>query len=125
MPRPWSNLFFGEKSAEKLCVISFSNEATRHIICERSLDITEQVIQEIHSADVQSCSKLNVFVRYVHSGGLKEEFLFCDELELITKCEDVLDRLSEFFDGEDLYWRNLCGVSTDGSLQCLGLDQAS
>ena len=116
-------------------MISLSNDSVRRRICELSLDIKEQVVQEITNADlfsiqldesieVQSCSQ-PMFVRYVHNGDLKEEFLFCDDLELTTKGENVLEKLSEFFDAEDLDWCNLCGVCTEGSLQCLGLDQAS
>ena len=82
-------------------------------------------IQLDESTDVQSCHQLMVFVRYVHSGDVKEEFLFCDDLELTTKAK--------------MYWRNtlnylkskvLIGVFfveyvPMGPLQYLGLDQAS
>ena len=77
----------GEKSAEKLCVISLSNDSVRRKICELSLDIKVQVIQEIKNAgvfsiqldestDVQSCSQLMVLVKYVRSSNLREEFIF-------------------------------------------------
>ena len=133
MPR---SLVLGEKSAETLCVIFLSNDTVRRRICERYLDIKEQVIQEIknvglfsiqldESTHVQSFFQLMVFVRYVHSVDLKEEYLCCDGFELTTKGEDVLEKLSEFVDAEGLYWRSRCGVCTDGSLQCLGLNQAS
>ena len=66
-----------------------------------------------------------VFVRYGHIGDLNEEFLFCYDLELTTKGEDVLEKRYEFFEAEGLDWHNLCGVCTQGPLQCLDLDQAS
>nr|XP_027207546.1 protein ZBED8-like [Penaeus vannamei] len=58
-------------------------------------DIKEQVVQEIKSAglfsiqlnestDIQPCTQLLAFVRYVHKD-LKEEFLFCEPLGLSTK----------------------------------------
>ena len=116
---------FTEKSADKLCVTSLSNDTLRHRICELYLDIKEQVIQEIKnaglfsiklddSADVQSCYQLMVVVRYVHSGDMKEEFLSCDDLELTTKGEYVLEKL-------------LIGsiFVPMGPLGCFGLDQAS
>ena len=31
--------------------------------------------------DVTSCAQLLVFVRYIHSGDIKAEFLFCEELQ--------------------------------------------
>ena len=123
-------------SEEKLCVIFFSNDTVCRRICELSLDIKEQVVQKVKNAglfsvqldestNVQSCSQLMVFIRYIHSGDLKEEFLFCDDLELTTKGKYVLEKLSEFFEAEGLDSRNLCAVCTDGALQCLGLDHAS
>ena len=66
-----------------------------------------------------------VFVKFVHSGDLKEEFIFCDDFELTTKGEYVLEKLSEFVDAKGLDWRNLSGIYTDGPLQCLEFDQAS
>jgi len=58
-----------------------------------AIDIKNQVFQEIKSAafdlssiqldgstDVASCAQLLVFVRYVHSGLFKEEFLFSSPL---------------------------------------------
>ena len=47
-------LVLKEKSAEKLCVISISNGTVRRRICELSLDIKEQAIQEITNAGLFS-----------------------------------------------------------------------
>ena len=98
-------LVLGEKSAGKRCVISLLYDTVVRRMCELSLDIKELVIQEIKNAgllsiqldestDVQSCSKLMVFVRYVPSGDLKEEFLFCGDLEITTIFEYVLEKRS-------------------------------
>jgi len=40
--------------------------------------------------DVTSCAQLIVLVRYIHSGDIKAEFLFCEELQ--TTCADVLEK---------------------------------
>ena len=56
-----------------------------------SVDVKEQILNEIklsplfafqvdESTDVSSCSQLLVFVKYIHSDDIKEEFLFCSEL---------------------------------------------
>ena len=55
-------------------------------------DVKKQVVNEMkaspmfsfqvdESTDVSSCGQLLVFVRCIHSGGIKEEFLFCSELD--------------------------------------------
>ncbi|XP_068219230.1 protein FAM200C-like [Palaemon carinicauda] len=72
------------------------------------------------STDVSSCSQLLVFVRYINSGDIKDEFLFCIELETTTKADDVMEKVSSFFQEEYLQWENVCGVCTDGAPAMLG-----
>jgi len=43
------------------------------------------------STDVTSCAQLFVFVKYIHSGDIKAEFLFCEKLQATTSA-DVLER---------------------------------
>ena len=96
-------------------------------------DIRDQVVQEIKSAafglfsiqlhkctDVASCSQLMVFVKYVHLNRFKEELLFCSHLEKTTKAVDVFEKVSSFFESENLLWENLCGCCTDGAPAMLG-----
>ena len=75
-------------------------------------DIKEEVLQEINwaglfsiqldeSTDVQFCSTILAFVRFVHDEDLKKEF-FCQPLEQSTKGEDVMQKLTEFFESGDL-----------------------
>ena len=60
------------------------------------MDVKKQILTEIKasplfsfqlddSTDVSSCSQLLVFVRYINSGDIKDEFLFCSVLESTTK----------------------------------------
>uniref|UniRef100_UPI00358E6478 zinc finger BED domain-containing protein 5-like n=1 Tax=Myxine glutinosa TaxID=7769 RepID=UPI00358E6478 len=63
---------------------------------------------------------LLAFVRYVKGDSIKEEFLFCRSLERNTRAVDVMEKVSEFFDHEELNWHNLCGVCTDGAPARLG-----
>ncbi|XP_068240097.1 zinc finger BED domain-containing protein 5-like [Palaemon carinicauda] len=72
------------------------------------------------STDVSSCSQLLVFVRYINSGDIKDEFLFCSALETTTKADDIMEKVSTFFQEEDLQWENVCGVCTDGAAAMLG-----
>ena len=77
-----------------------------------SEDVKEQVINEMkafpfciqvdESTDVSSCAQLLVFVRYIHLEDVKEEFLFCSELETTTKSVDIMEKITTFFDSEKL-----------------------
>ena len=85
-----------------------------------------EVIQEIKRAglfsiqldgspDVQLCSQILALVRSFHDEDLKKESLFSQPLEQTTKGEDVMQKLTEFFESEDLEWGNLCGIYTAGA----------
>jgi len=67
-----------------------------------SEDVKDQVINEIkafpmfsfqvdESTNVTSCAQLLVFVRYIRSGDIKQEFLFCKELQTTTSA-DLLEK---------------------------------
>ena len=72
-------------------------------------------IQLDESTDVSSCAQLMVFVKYIYNGAFKEEFLFCSALETNTKATDIFEKVSSFFESEDLEWKNLAGCCTDGA----------
>ena len=89
------HLVLGEASAKKMQQISLSNNTIQRRISNMSMDVKEQVLTEIkaspffsfqldESTDVSSCSQLLVFVRYINSGDIKDEFLFCNALETTT-----------------------------------------
>ena len=74
-----------------------------------SLDVKQQVIEEIkasplfafqvdESTDVALCSKLVVFVQYIHEYDIKNKFLFCTSLKTTTKSEDIMEKFFTFFD---------------------------
>lgn len=125
-------LLVGEKFVQKVENVSLSNDTVKRRISDMSEDIKEQVISEIKSAglfsiqldestDVQSCSQLLVFARYVcDNTDFKEEFLFCKDIELSTKGVDVFRDVSNYFESEGLDWNQLCGVCTDGAPAMLG-----
>ena len=123
-------LVVGEDVARKLDDISVSNDTVSRRINEISLNIKEQVVDEIkkslfaiqldESTDVLQFSQLLAFVRYVHEGNFKEEFLFCKPLKLNTRAEDVLEAVNDFFNENGLDWGNLVGITTDGAPTMLG-----
>ena len=77
-------------------------------------------LQLDESTDVASCSQLLVFVRYVHTEDVNEEFLYCKVLDSTTTAQDVMDSISTFFETEGLQWEKLCGVCTGGAPAMLG-----
>ena len=96
-----------------------------------SEDIKEQLINEMKTSplfslqvdettDVASCTQLLVFVRYIHLGDVKEEFLFCSELKTTTRSADILEKIKTFFDSAKLSWKSVCGICTDGAPAMLG-----
>ena len=124
-------ILLGESSEAKMKQISLSNDTIQRRISEMSENVKEQVIDEIQdspmflfqvdeSTDITLCAQLLVFVRYIHSGDIKEEFLFCSDLKTTTKSVDILEKIRTFFDSENLHWKNVCGVCTDGAPAMLG-----
>ena len=91
-----------------------------------STNVKEQIIQEMKaspffafqlddSTEVSSCSQLLVFVIYINSGDIKDELLLCTKLETTSISDDVMEKLSVFFQAEGLDWSDVCGVCTDGA----------
>ena len=72
-----------------------------------SEDVKKQVVNEIkaspmfsfqvdESTDVSSCAQLLVFVRYIRSSDIKDEFLFCSELDTTTTSADIMKKIKTF-----------------------------
>ena len=91
-------IILGKEAKKKIAAISLSNNTVQRGIEDMSTVMKKQVVEEITSApfglfsirldestDVGSCSQLMTFVRYIHFGKLKEEFLFCTALKSTTK----------------------------------------
>lgn len=125
------SLVLGEASAVKMRQVSLSNSSVQRRIADMSEDVKIQILEEIkqsplfaiqldESTDVSSCAQLLVFVKYVHLDNLKEEFLFCSDLETTTKSDDIMAKVKTFFDSNGLQWEKLCGVCTDGAPAMLG-----
>ena len=70
-------------------------------------------IQLDETTDVASCSQLLVFCRYFTESDMKDNILFCSELESTTTAVDVMETLTMFFDHEKLKCEHLCCVCTD------------
>ena len=124
-------LILGETSAKKIQRVSLSNNTIRRRISLMSTDLKQQVMHKLKassmfsmqldkSVDVASCSLLLIFIRYVHTEDVKEEFLYCNVLKTTATAQDVMDSILEFLETEGLQWEKLCGVCTDGAPSMLG-----
>ena len=114
-----AKLVLGDASVAKLKHISLSNNTIQRRTLDMSEDVKKQVVmflfQVDESTDVSSCAQRHVFVRYIHSGDIKEEFLFCSELDTTTTSVDIMGKMKTFFKAQGLQWENVCGVCTDGA----------
>jgi len=126
-----AKLLLRDASLAKLKQISLSNNTIQRRISDMSEDVKKQVVNEIkaspmfsfqvdESTDVSSCAQLLVFVRYICSGDIKEEFLFCSELDTMTTSADIIKKMKTFFEAAGLQWENICGVCTDGAPAMMG-----
>lgn len=127
-------LVCGKQHRKEIENIPLSNNVIQSRIHDMSLDLTQQVLTELKASphpysmqldettDVAQCSQLLVFVRYVHSGSIKEEFLFCRPLLTTTKAQDVLAIINDFFAQHDFdEWKKKLGsICTDGAPAMLG-----
>lgn len=125
--------FFGENAAQKLNILSLSNDIVHRRICDLSEDIKHQVIAEIKEAplgifaiqldvstDISACAQLLAYARYIKDSEFKEEFLFSHPVESTMTGEDIFEVVSNFFEKEGLSWVNMVGCTTDGSTAMLG-----
>ncbi|XP_068240056.1 protein FAM200C-like [Palaemon carinicauda] len=127
-----AKIVLGEEAAKKLSQVSVSNDTVHQRIKDMSQDIITQVVREIkqipakismqidESTDVSNHSQLLVFVRYVHEKNIKEEFLFCERLETITKAVDVFMLIQSFLDRNELAWDLIGSICTDGTPALIG-----
>ena len=105
-----------EKDAErKLASVSLSKSAIQRRIKDLSNDIKCQVVEKNKTAlfglfaikidkstEISWCAHLMVFTKYVYNDTFNEEFLFCLPLETTKKAADILEKVSTFFESENM-----------------------
>ena len=108
-----TELVCGTEQRKKFEAISLSNETIRSRITDIFNNILEQVIEKLkaspflfsmqldESTDVSQCAQLLVYVQYMHTDAIKEEFLFYEPLSETTKAADVLQMVNNFFAKQD------------------------
>jgi len=127
-----AKIMLGTEAQQKLQQIPLSNDVIRTRISDISKDILQQVIEDIkasnvpvgiqldESTDVENCSQLMVFVRYVKEKEIVEEFLFCEPLELTTKGIDIFNKVKDFLLQYEIPMNKIGSICTDGAPSMLG-----
>jgi hypothetical protein len=61
-----------------------------------------------------NCAQLLVYARYVATDSVEEEMIFSQALR-ITTTADMFEAVSKLFETNELNWKKLVGVCTDGA----------
>ena len=64
--------------------------------------------------DIAGLPQISVFIRYINNAAISEEWLFCQELKLHTKGEDIFQCLNHFFTEYSIIERTMLEFSTMG-----------
>ena len=128
-------LVLGDASVTKLKQISLSHNTIQRRILDMSENVKKQVVNEIkaspkflfqvdESTDVSSCAHLLVFVRYIHSDDIKEEFFVFSELDTTTTSADIMGKMKTFLKHMDCNGKMFVEFVPMKLLLCCDLGQA-
>jgi hypothetical protein len=124
------NLMFGEDFAKKVQSIPLSNTTVKRRIDEMADNVENQLIKKIKSSDyysiqidettdISKCAQLLTYVRFINNNQMKEEMLFCRELESNTTGEEIFNCLDEYVN-RYFGWNNCIAVCSDGAASMTG-----
>ncbi|CAL9694137.1 unnamed protein product [Knipowitschia caucasica] len=125
------NMVIGENAANKLNVISLSDNTVKRRIDDMAEDVLNQLVTRIkesrfyaiqidESTDIAALANLLAFVRYEHDGDIHEDFLFCKPLPSNTTGEAVFEAINDFMVSNEIDWAKCVGLSTDGARAMVG-----
>ena len=72
------------------------------------------------SMDITNKEQLIAFVCLVNKNKIANQFLFCKELSVTTKGEDILNILNDYLDKRQVLWKSCVGICTDGAPSMVG-----
>ncbi|XP_013791861.1 protein ZBED8-like [Limulus polyphemus] len=124
----------GNEAAMKISKIPLSNDTVNKRILEMSSDIEKNVCgnklqcsdfaqQVDESTDITNKAQLIAFIHFIYENQITNQFLFCKELSLTTKCEDVFNILNNYLDKWQLSWKSCVGICTDGAPSIIGCNK--
>lgn len=121
----------GKSEAAKLDKIPLSNSTMQRRIEDVADDMLAQLLERVKSSpffaiqldestDIEGKAQLLVYIRYLKSGKLEENFLFCETLDGRVDGESLFGCLDNFMSSHQIPWSSCVGVCTDGAAACTG-----
>ena len=112
--------------ALKISKIPLSDDTVRRRILEISSDIEKNVsgnklqcsgfaLQVDESTDITNKAQLIAFVHFINENEIANQFLFCKELSVTKKGENIFNILNDYLDKWQLSWKSCVGICTDGA----------
>ena len=126
-----SEVMFDTKTATALQSIPVSNNTISRRIEDIASDIVMQVIEQIkltkmfalqldESTDVSGEAQVIVFVRYQDCSDIRENILFCQNLQSRTTGEELFKVIDKFFAEGGILWDWCLSVCNDGAAALTG-----
>ncbi|CAH1960909.1 unnamed protein product [Acanthoscelides obtectus] len=112
--------------------ISLSNNTFKRRINDIAADIKSQIINRVKLSrffaiscneftDIVNSAQLIVYVRCIGGDIIQEEILYSQSLIAGTTCEDIFNSISNSVEKNDLDWKKLTGLCTDGAPALIGV----
>ena len=131
-----AEIMSGNEAASNLNKVSMSDNTIKRRIEDMSSDILAQIMHGIknstfpkalqldESTDIGCICQLLLFVRYVQKKKtkfeVKEEFLFCESLQIAAAATDAMHLIKAFFEKRSIPLEKIGYVCTDGAPAMLG-----
>ncbi|KAK2718338.1 hypothetical protein QYM36_005597, partial [Artemia franciscana] len=126
-----SEIMFDTKTATALQSIPVSNNTISRRIEDIASNIVMQVIEQIkltkmfalqldESTDVSGEAQVIVFVRYQDCSDIRENILFCQNLQSRTTGEELFKVIDKFFAEGGILWDCCLSVCSDGAAALTG-----
>jgi len=123
-------VMFGEEHVKKVESIPLSNNTVKRRIDEMSNNVENQLIKRIkespkyclqidETTDITKCAQLLSYVRYIYDNEMREELLFCHQLETNTIGEEIFKVLDNYI-SQNLSWAQCKAICSDGAASMTG-----
>ena len=110
-----AELVLGKDKANMLSQIALSNDTVKGRIDELSQDIKDQLLNLIKESpffsiqcdemtDIESCSQLLLYARFLSVNTIKEEMLFCRQMKGRATSAKIFNVVANFFQENKLSW---------------------
>lgn len=124
-----TKIMLGEKAERVIDKIPLSNDTVQRRIKSMAYNVEEQLLSRVRDSkyfalqldettDVQSMNQLLAYVRYIYSGEVLDDFLFCLPLTTQATGEKIFDLVNDYIARHNVDWKGCVGVSTDGAPAC-------